>query len=81
MTLMSLHSLTGLVFGYRHPDPSLSEDVILCAYADRTSNLAVADCFPDREHYVLWYDQQWQRTVVQRVTRAQLMAMPVPGEK
>ena len=71
----------GWVFGYRHPDPSLSEDVILCAYADRTSNLAVADSFPDREHYVLWYDQQWQRTVLQRVTRAQLMAMPVPGEK
>ncbi len=66
----------GWVFGYRHPDPSLDENVILCAFADRTSNLAAVDAFPDRDHYVMWYDTQWQRTVVKRVTRAEMMALP-----
>jgi hypothetical protein len=66
----------GWVFGYRHPDPSLREDILLCAYADRTSNMAVLDAFPDREAYVMWYDPQWQRTNVKRVTRAELMSMP-----
>lgn len=66
----------GWVFGYRHPDPSLNENVILCAFADRTSNLAAVDAFPDRDYYVMWYDAQWQRSAVRRVTRADLMALP-----
>ncbi len=66
----------GWVFGYRHPHPALNEDVILCAYADRASNLAAIDAFPDRDSYVMWYDMQWERSVVKRVTRAELMALP-----
>jgi hypothetical protein len=66
----------GWVFGYRHPHPALNENVILCAFADRTSNLAAVDAFPDRDSYVMWYDTQWQRTLVKRVTRAEMMALP-----
>lgn len=71
----------GWVFGYRHPDPSLNEDVILCDFADRTSNLGVIDAFPDRESYVMWHDAHWQRTVVKRITRAELMAAPADHSK
>lgn len=71
----------GWVFNYRHPHPSLNEDVILCSYADRTSNLAVFDAFPDRERYVIWYEKQWERSVIQRVTRANLMTMPARSER
>ena len=71
----------GWVFGYRHPDPSLNEKVILCRFADRTSNIAAVDAFPDREHYVMWYDPQWQQTVVKRVTRAEIMTLPAQRAK
>ncbi len=71
----------GWVFGYRHPHPALNENVILCAFADRTSNLAAVDAFPDRDHYVMWYDTQWQRSVIKRVTRADLMALPSLNQK
>jgi hypothetical protein len=71
----------GWVFGYRHPSPALDENAILCAFEDKTSNLAVADAFPDRQTYVMWYDPRWERTVVRRVTREELMTLPGGGER
>jgi hypothetical protein len=62
----------GWVLGYRNSSPGFDDDVLYCLYADRGSNLAVADHFADRKLYTLDYSDNLQRYEVVPVTRQML---------
>jgi hypothetical protein len=72
LVLMKSRPKKGWVFGYRNPSPDFDDDVVYCLYADRGSNLAVANHFADRKIYVLDYSDSLKRYEVSPVTREML---------
>jgi 4-amino-4-deoxy-L-arabinose transferase-like glycosyltransferase len=66
----------GWVFGYRSGSPLFDDDVVYCKYADRASNVAIADFFKGRDLYLLGFAEKTDSTVIGKVQREDILALP-----
>lgn len=66
----------GWVFGYRSGSPLFDDDVVYCKYADRASNVAIADFFKGRDLYLLGFAEKTDSTVIGKVQREDILELP-----
>ncbi|MCX7766253.1 MAG: glycosyltransferase family 39 protein, partial [Candidatus Sumerlaeia bacterium] len=64
--------LAGWVFGYRNNSPEFNDDVLFCRLLEGEKNLEVVQHFPNRDYYILYYDDTEGGSKVIKVTKEEL---------
>ena len=64
--------MKGFIWGFRNPSPTFTDDVIYCRYADKASNLKLADYFKDRALFTLDYNPKNDHYTLKSISRDEL---------